>query len=691
MSVPQRRCGIGYDSHRFGGDGPLILGGVRSPASRALKGHSDADVVAHAVTDALLGAAGLGDIGEHFPDDDPRLAGADSIGLLAEAREALEGRGWRVVNVDITVLAERPRLGAFKAPMAERLARRPRDRRQCSERQGQEQRGNGLRRPRRGHRRARGRPDRADRLMAEPMRIQDTLRGEVVDLEPRDPGRVSIYACGPTVYSRIHVGNARPFVTFALLKRLLEHDGYDVTLVENITDINDKIYAAAREAGVGSAQLAEEMTAAYRADTDRLELGRPDAEPLATETIPEIIDLISALVDRGHAYESEGDVYFAVRTYDEYGKLSNRRLEDLQPADQGEPDEETPRKRDPLDFALWKAQKPGEDTAWDSPWGPGRPGWHIECSAMAEKILGLEFDVHGGGIDLVFPHHENEIAQTEAGRGRGLARVWMHNGMIRFGDEKMAKSVGNIRTLADALDEHGRDALIMYFLSGHYRQPLGYGPEALEQAERSLERIRNFARLVARSDPGATAGEPEGPTADLRDRLLRRASRRHAHAACALGPVRPGRGGQPQTRGRRDLSRRGSGPCRDARRPGPRKPSGCRRAGRSRGRAPCGGPRAGAPRPRLRPRRRAARRAGRARLRGARHLRRSGAGPDRRRSERPGFRAPLRAQFRPRGAARPRAGCFSWWATSGRWRVSATGSPPGRPVAGRRAGLSSTS
>ena len=356
--------------------------------------------------------------------------------------------------------------------------------------------------------------------MAEPMRIQDTLRGQVVDLEPRDPGRVSIYACGPTVYSRIHVGNARPFVTFALLKRLLEHDGYDVTLVENITDINDKIYVAAREAGVGSAQLADEMTAAYRADTDRLELGRPDAEPLATETIPEIIDLISALVDRGHAYESEGDVYFAVRTYDEYGKLSNRRLEDLQPADQGEPDEETPRKRDPLDFALWKAQKPGEDTAWDSPWGPGRPGWHIECSAMAEKILGLEFDVHGGGIDLVFPHHENEIAQTEAGRGRGLARVWMHNGMVRFGEEKMAKSVGNIRTLADALDEHGRDALIMYFLSGHYRQPLGYGPDALEQAERSLERIRNFARLVARSDPGATAGEPEGRTADLRDRLF---------------------------------------------------------------------------------------------------------------------------------------------------------------------------
>jgi cysteinyl-tRNA synthetase len=355
--------------------------------------------------------------------------------------------------------------------------------------------------------------------MAAPVRMYDTLRQEVVALEPRDPGRVSIYACGPTVYSRIHVGNARPFVTFALLKRLLEHDGYDVTLVVNITDINDKIYVAARAEGVGSAGLARDMAAAYRADTDRLGLGRPDAEPLATETIAEIVDLIAALIAGGHAYESGGDVYFAVRTFDRYGELSNRRLDELQPADQGEPAEETPRKRDELDFALWKAQKPDEDTAWESPWGPGRPGWHIECSAMAEKILGLDFDVHGGGIDLVFPHHENEIAQTEAGRGRPLARIWMHNGMIRFGEEKMAKSVGNVHRLADALDEHGRDALIMYFLSGHYRQPLAYGPDALDQARRALERVRNFARLVERN-AALTAGEAQEEMAALRDRFF---------------------------------------------------------------------------------------------------------------------------------------------------------------------------
>ena len=349
------------------------------------------------------------------------------------------------------------------------------------------------------------------------IRLHDTRSGAVRDLEPREPGRVGIYACGPTVYNRIHVGNARPFVVFSLLARFLEHEGYDVTFVANVTDVNDKIYDAARPLGVPSADLARDMTAAYIGDTDRLDLGRPDAEPLASETIDGIVDLIQALLDGGNAYAVDGDVYFRVRSDPQYGDLSHRRIDDM---DQGEGIEGAGRKEDPLDFALWKAQKPGEDTAWDSPWGPGRPGWHIECSAMAEKILGLEFDVHGGGIDLVFPHHENEIAQTEAGRGRGLARVWMHNGMVRFGEEKMAKSVGNIRTLADALDEHGRDALIMYFLSGHYRQPLGYGPDALEQAERSLERIRNFARLVARSDPGATAGEPEGRTADLRDRLF---------------------------------------------------------------------------------------------------------------------------------------------------------------------------
>jgi cysteinyl-tRNA synthetase len=352
------------------------------------------------------------------------------------------------------------------------------------------------------------------------VRVHDSLSGELRELRTRDPGKVAIYVCGPTVYARIHVGNARPYVVFALFKRFLEHEGYEVALVENVTDINDKIYAAARERGVPSERLAREMADAYRRDTDRLGLGRPDHEPLASETIGPILELIEALVERGHAYASDGDVYFSVRRFPGYGRLSNRRLEDLLPADQGEPAEDTALKRDPLDFALWKAQKEGEDTAWDSPWGRGRPGWHIECSAMAEVILGLGFDVHGGGSDLLFPHHENELAQTEAGRGAALARHWMHNGMVRFGEEKMAKSVGNITPLADALDEHGRDALVMYFLSGHYRRPLSYSDDLLEQASRSVERVANFCRLVRRAGPKRTGGEPDAAVAERRERFF---------------------------------------------------------------------------------------------------------------------------------------------------------------------------
>jgi cysteinyl-tRNA synthetase len=325
------------------------------------------------------------------------------------------------------------------------------------------------------------------------MRIHDTLTGTLQPLQPRDDAKVGIYACGPTVYGRVHVGNARPYVVFSLLKRFLEHEGYDVTLVANLTDVNDKIYDAAREAGVGSEQLAGDMTAHYVRDTDRLGLGRPDREPTATGTMDAIIALIADLVESGHAYEAGGDVYFRVASFDGYGKLSNRPLEEMQ---QGEGDDAAALKESPQDFALWKAQKEGEDTAWDAPWGRGRPGWHIECSAMAEGILGLDFEIHGGGSDLVFPHHENEIAQTEAARGKPLARIWMHNGMVRLEGEKMAKSEGNIFLLHEALDQAGRDALVMYFVSGHYRQPIAYSEEALAEAAASVERIRDFARRL---------------------------------------------------------------------------------------------------------------------------------------------------------------------------------------------------
>jgi cysteinyl-tRNA synthetase len=331
------------------------------------------------------------------------------------------------------------------------------------------------------------------------LRIHDTLSGDVVPVEPGAGNRIGIYACGPTVYGRIHVGNARPFIVFSLLKRFLEHEGYDSTLVVNVTDVNDKIYDAARESGVPSGELAREMTAAYVEDTDRLELGRPDEEPRATETIDAIVALIQDLIDSGHAYERGGDVYFRVSSFPAYGRLSNRPLEEMQ---QGEGDDAAELKESPQDFALWKGRKEGEDTWWESPWGEGRPGWHIECSAMAEATLDIPFEVHGGGSDLVFPHHENEIAQTEAARGKQLSHVWMHNGMVQMGEEKMAKSVGNIRLLHGALDEYGRDAFLMWMVGAHYRKPVAYSEEALEEAARAVERIRDVVRRLDPDAPG---------------------------------------------------------------------------------------------------------------------------------------------------------------------------------------------
>ena len=356
--------------------------------------------------------------------------------------------------------------------------------------------------------------------MAE-IRLYDTLTRQVRPLEPRDPGKVGIYACGPTVYGPIHVGNARPFVVFSLLKRFLEHEGYDVTLVANVTDINDKIYAAARAAGVPSDQLAAEMAARYTGDTDRLGLGRPDVEPYASEFIGPIVELIGRLIDGGSAYAVDGDVYFRVRSVDGYGELSRR---DLDQMDQGEGVEGAERKEDPLDFALWKARKEDEDTSWEAPWGAGRPGWHIECSAMAEARLGVGFDIHGGGLDLVFPHHENEAAQTFAGHGHPLARLWVHNGMLEVAasqempGEKMSKSVGNIRRLSDVLDEVGPETLLMYFSRGHYRQPISFSEDALADAARTAERVRDAGRrLVAGPSPAALRPHRDAFFAALRD------------------------------------------------------------------------------------------------------------------------------------------------------------------------------
>jgi cysteinyl-tRNA synthetase len=347
------------------------------------------------------------------------------------------------------------------------------------------------------------------------IRIHDTRTGEDRPLVPRETGKVGIYACGPTVYNRIHVGNARPYVVFSWLKRFLAHEGYEVTFVANVTDVNDKIYDAARARGVGSEELAREMTAHYVADTEALGLGRPDHEPKASETIDGIVDLIGALIARGAAYAVDGDVYFRVRADGAYGSLSHVNLDHM---DQGEDVEGASRKEDPLDFALWKAHKEGEDTAWDAPWGRGRPGWHIECSAMAEELLGTGFEIHGGGSDLTFPHHENEAAQTRMGRGAELAQLWMHNGMLEMRGEKMAKSVGNISLLPEVLEEWGRETLLLFFAGGHYRQPIVFAPDTLAAARGRLKGIREAARrLVDGPSPEDLAVHRDAFFAALRD------------------------------------------------------------------------------------------------------------------------------------------------------------------------------
>ena len=335
------------------------------------------------------------------------------------------------------------------------------------------------------------------------VRLYSTLSRGKEEL-PAPPGPVRMYICGPTVYGRAHVGNARPFVLGMWLRSWLRSRGYEATLVHNITDVNDKIYEAAPGA---SAELAERATRWYLEDTGDLGLGMPDHLPRASEMVPQIVAFIEQLVERGSAYAVDGDVYFRVARDPQYGRLSGQRPEEM------EEQEPNALKEDPRDFALWKANKPGEDTWWDSPWGRGRPGWHIECSVMAEELLGPSFELHGGGLDLVFPHHENELAQSSA-LGHDFARIWVHNGMLRFTGEKMSKSVGNFTTLREALDEWGRETLLVFFLTGHWSKPIDFSEETVHAAQGRAERFRDVFR--SRSQP-AQAGAWDQLAAALDD------------------------------------------------------------------------------------------------------------------------------------------------------------------------------
>ncbi len=335
------------------------------------------------------------------------------------------------------------------------------------------------------------------------IRVHNTLTRSKEEFVPREPGRVAMYVCGPTVYNHIHIGNARTFLTFDVIRRYLEWRGFDVRFVQNITDVDDKIINRANEEGRTAAQVAEEYTLAFRAAMDALGIRRPTAAPRATETIPAMIDMVKRLIATDHAYVVDGDVYFSVRSFPEYGKLSGRDIDELESGARVDVDE---RKRDPLDFALWKAAKPGEPH-WPSPWGEGRPGWHLECSVMSEAELGLPFDIHGGGSDLVFPHHENEIAQSEAATGKPFARYWLHGGMLQIDSEKMSKSLGNFTLLRDVLEAYPAPVVRLLMLQTHYRSPLDFSADRLAEATSAYERVVTLVRNIRWVHEATATGE----------------------------------------------------------------------------------------------------------------------------------------------------------------------------------------
>ncbi|MBQ2677319.1 MAG: cysteine--tRNA ligase [Firmicutes bacterium] len=320
------------------------------------------------------------------------------------------------------------------------------------------------------------------------MKVYNTLTRKKEEFVPMDKDEVKVYVCGPTVYNFFHIGNARPFVVFDTLRRYLEYSGNKVKFVQNFTDVDDKIINKAREDGVTAGEVSEKYIEEYYKDAAALNVKKATVHPKVTETMDEIIQFVSDLIDKGYAYERNGDVYYSTRKFKEYGKLSKQNIEDLESGARIEVDEA---KDDPLDFALWKARKADDEIAWESPWGMGRPGWHIECSTMSRKYLGETIDIHAGGQDLIFPHHENEIAQSEAHNGKQFANYWMHNGYITIDKEKMSKSKGNFFTVRDILKDYDGEVMRFFLLSGHYRNPINFSKELMDQAKNSLARMQN--------------------------------------------------------------------------------------------------------------------------------------------------------------------------------------------------------
>ena len=321
------------------------------------------------------------------------------------------------------------------------------------------------------------------------MKVYNTMTGKKEEFIPIDDKEIKIYVCGPTVYNYFHIGNARPFVVFDTLRRYLEFTGKNVKFVQNFTDVDDKIINRAKEEGLTAGEVSEKYIEEYFKDAKALNVKKATVHPKVTQTIDDIIAFVKTLIDKGYAYEVDGDVYYSTRKFDEYGKLSNQDIEELEAGARINIEE---KKKDPMDFALWKARKEDSEIAWESPWGMGRPGWHIECSTMAKKYLGDTIDIHAGGQDLSFPHHENEIAQSEACNGATFANYWMHNGYITINNEKMSKSKGNFFTVRDILNEYDGEVIRFFLLSGHYRNPINFSDLLMEQAKAGLERITNL-------------------------------------------------------------------------------------------------------------------------------------------------------------------------------------------------------
>ena len=342
------------------------------------------------------------------------------------------------------------------------------------------------------------------------MKIYNTLTRRKEEFVPIEEGKVKMYVCGPTVYNFFHIGNARPFVVFDTMRKYLEYRGYKVKFVQNFTDVDDKIINRAKEEGISAGEVSEKYIEEYYKDAAALNVKKANVHPKVTETMEDIIKFVEELIEKGYAYESEGDVYYRARKFEGYGKLSGKNIDDLISGARIAVGE---KKEDPLDFALWKARKEESEIAWESPWGMGRPGWHIECSAMSKKYLGKTIDIHAGGEDLQFPHHENEIAQSEACNGQCFANYWMHNGYINIDGVKMSKSLGNFKTVRDLLQHYDGEVLRFLILSGHYRGPIDFGPDILTQSQNGLARMRNaksnLKHLIATGEGTMTDAEKE--------------------------------------------------------------------------------------------------------------------------------------------------------------------------------------